>query len=294
MSTFDLYCPLVTPFEDATDGIGRVDTDSLTQLIETLLDSGVDGFVPGGTTGEFAALGPAELETVVRTTVEATPAATPVIAGASATNVPAVRERLSMVADAGADAAMLVAPYYDAASAPDGNTRFFEAALADTDLPVYLYNIPVTVGQEIDVETVRSLAEHEAVAGIKDTSGDQRYFTELLRRTPADFSVYQGYDGGLVPAATLGADGAVSVLSHVIPEKLRSAVDAVADGEYGRARQVQVDQAGPIFDACVEFGFAATMKAILSNRGVIADAAVRPPLSPLPADARRSLLAAIE
>lgn len=287
---FDCYCPLVTPFTDVDDGVGRVDTASLEGLIDHLLDRGVDGFVPCGTTGEFAALGPDELETVVRTTVEATPTETPVVAGASATSVPAVRERLATVADAGADAAMLVAPFYDAASEPAGNARFFEAALDGADLPVYLYNIPVTVGQEIDVETVVTLADREDVVGIKDTGGDQRYFAELLRRTPTDFAVYQGYDGGFVPAAALGADGAVSVLSHVIPETLQRAAAAVESGDLETARRIQVERAGPVFDACVEYGFAAVMKAVLAERGVVAEAAVRPPLSPMPADARRSLL----
>lgn len=291
---FDLFSPVVTPFADAGDGVGRVDTDSLAALVEDLVDRGVDGFVPAGTTGEFAALDVDELVTVVETTVAATPPGTPVIAGASATSVPAVRRRLGAVADAGADAALLVAPYYDASSRPAGNTRFFEAVLEGADVPVYLYNIPATVGQEIDVATVRSLADRDDVLGIKDTSGDQRYFTELLRRTPESFSVYQGYDGGLVPGAALGADGAVSVLSQVMPETLRRAVAAVEDGDLATARRLQVERAGPVFDACVEFGFAAVMKAVLTERGVIADDAVRPPLSGVPDAARRDLMAALD
>lgn len=270
-----VLCPLVTPFAD-----GDVDHDALASLVDHLAEAGVDGFVPCGTTGEFASLTPAERRRVVETTVDAAPDEAPVVAGAAGTAVGTVRERIGAVADAGADAALIPPPYYVTASEPTGNERFFDAVAADSPLPLFLYNIPSVVHDEIDPETVEALAERESVVGLKDSSGDLTHVTEVISRVPGDFRVLQGYDGQLVPGLYMGMDAGVNSLSHLLPGTLLSVVEAIREGDHDRARALQRRRIDPFFRCGVEFGFAQATKVALDHRGLIESAEVRPPLEP--------------
>jgi 4-hydroxy-tetrahydrodipicolinate synthase len=265
--------PLVTPFAD-----GDVDHEALEALVDHLAD-GVDGFVPCGTTGEFTSLTAAEQRRVIETTVEVAPDGTPVVAGASATAVADVRERMAAAADAGADAAMLVAPYFITAGEPAGTLDFFGELLDDAPLPVYLYNIPQTVGTSLDPETVGRLADHERVVGLKDSSGDVTYVSNVLGATPADFQVFVGYDAALVPSVYLGATGGVNALAHLVPGALADAVTAIREGDHRRARQLHADRIEPLFEFCLDYGFAPAIKAGLEVEGVIPSGELRPPLT---------------
>ncbi|MFB6146277.1 MAG: dihydrodipicolinate synthase family protein [Halobacteriaceae archaeon] len=275
-----VVCPLITPF----DG-GAVDQAALRDHVAFLTDRGVDGLFPCGTTGEFASLDRAEWLAVVETTVDAAPGDVPVVAGAAATSVAETVERTALAGDAGADAAVVVPPYFHTANAAAGNRRFFEAVADDAALPLLLYNIPACTGRGIDVETVVAMADHDRVHGLKDSSGDLGYVLDVLGETPDDFLVLQGYDALLVPSLAMGADGGVSALSNVCPETCAAAVAADPD----TARDLQIDVIGPLFRACVEHGFAPAAKAALCERGVLDDDAVRPPLVGVP-DAERERL----
>lgn len=268
-----IYCPIVTPFEGES-----VDVAALRSVIEHLVDRGVDGFVPCGTTGEFSSLTAAEQRRVIETTVETVPDSHPVIAGTGGTAIEEVRDRLRAAAEVGADAALVVPPYYLTASEPTGNREFFDAVIEDSPLPVYLYNIPDVVGEDLDPETVAALAEREPVVGMKDTSGDLTAVTDVLARTGEEFTLLQGFDGQLVPGLVMGMDGGVNALSHVIPDVLRDAATAVENGHVGRARDLQRDRIGPLFGFCRDYGFASAMKVALAADGVIDSPAVRPPL----------------
>ncbi|MDS0221596.1 dihydrodipicolinate synthase family protein [Haloarcula sp. S1AR25-5A] len=284
---FDVLTPLVTPF----DADGDLNVDGLESLVRHVSAAGVDGIVPCGTTGEFETLSPGEYRTVVRTATETAPEDCRVIVGTAATDVATVHERMAFAEEQGADSTLVVPSYYGGQASGAGNEAFFESILADAPLPVYLYNIPGAVGQELSVETVAALAESDAVAGLKDSSGDLPYVTAVMNQTPEDFTVYQGHDGLFVPSLVLGGDGGVSALSHVLYNELERAGNAVANGDVPEARTVQREVLSPLSEACAEYGFAPTVKALLADRGVIDHAAVRPPRTELPEDAVQTVTA---
>jgi 4-hydroxy-tetrahydrodipicolinate synthase len=288
--SFDLQCPIATPMTDD----GAVDVDGLKRVVEHLVSAGVDGIVPCGTTGEFSALTDAERRTVVETTVAAADGRVPVMAGVAGTAVGDVRRYVSEADAAGADSVLVAPSYYGGQSSADGNEAFFRAVLDDSPLPAYLYNIPQAVGQDLQAKAVVSLADHDAVVGVKDSSGDVTYFADLLRRTPDDFEVYQGWDGSFVPTMALGADGGINTLFHLFPDAFHDAADAVAAGDLERARTHQLETIDPAFEFCRDHGFAPAVKAALDHREVVESGTVRPPQEELPVDALEELSNALE
>ena len=270
--------PTVTPFAD-----GSVDADAMADLSEFVLENGADGLVPCGTTGEFASLTLDEYETAVAASVDAADGA-PVLPGAAHTSVAGTLERIGIAADCGADAVLIVLPYYHGENAPGGNERFLRAVLEETELPIILYNIPSCVGQTMDADLVASVADHPNIAGMKDTSGDLTHLLDVVRRTGDDFHLFQGFDSQLVPSVSMGATGGINAVSNIFPGMMNDAIDAAASGDLGRARDIQVNHIGPLFNTFNGYGFASATKAALVERGVIDDAAVRPPLLELDDD----------
>jgi len=264
--------PTVTPFSN-----GSVDAAAVADLAEFVLDNGADGLVPCGTTGEFASLTDEEYETVVRTSVDAADGA-PVLPGAADTSVAGTLERIDIAADCGADAVLIVLPYFHGANDPAGNERFLRAVLAETSLPIILYNIPSCVGQSIDADLVEAVADHPDLAGMKDTSGDLTHLLEIIRRTGDDFHLFQGWDSQLVPAVSMGATGGINAVSNYFPGLMSEAIDAAAEGDLDRGRDLQLNHVAPMFNTSLEYGFAPTTKSVLVERGVIGDDSVRPPL----------------
>lgn len=286
----DVRCPLVTPMTDA----GGVDLDGLERLVEDLVTAGIDGLVPCGTTGEFSALTDEERRTVIEATVDAVDGRVPVMAGVGGTAVGNVRRHITEADAVGADSVLLVAPFFGGQSSVEGNEAFFRAVLEDSSLPAYLYNIPQAAGQELPVETVVALADHEHVRGIKDSSGDLTYFGDILRRTPDEFEVHQGWDAGFLPTLALGADGGINALSHLYPQAFRDVADAVAAGELERARRLQRETIDPAFEFCRDHGFAPSVKAALDHRDVIGTRTVRPPMDELSGEVLADLVTVVE
>jgi len=276
---------LVTPFTADE----AVDHDALADLVTRTVDRGVDGLVPCGTTGEFASLSRAERRAVVATTVDAADGRVPVVAGAAGTTPATVREYVTDAADAGADAALVPPAYFHAANDPAGNVAFFERVADGSDLPVYLYNIPSCASGPLAPETVATLAAHDAVHGIKDTSGAFSTVERFLAETPDAFRILEGYDDHFVGAGAMGADGGINALANVVPGAFRTLCGAIDAGEYGTARTVQQAVLSPLFDACLDHGFAPATKAALAARGVLDTPTVRLPLVALDADARSTL-----
>ncbi|MFU8868581.1 dihydrodipicolinate synthase family protein [Natronococcus sp.] len=263
-----ITCPTVTPFDD-----GEIDEAALVDLLAHLREGGIDGVFACGTSGEFPSLGPEERRRVIELTVDH--ADGPVIACSGATSVHEAVTHVDNAADAGADAAALVPPYFTPANAPVGNERFFERVAAETTLPIVLYNIPQYTGQRIEPETVAALAERDEFVGIKDSSGDLTYFQSLVRETPEEFLCLMGYDSLLVPSIRLGGDGGINALSNVVPRTFREAVDAA---ETDRGQELQAEAIAPLFETCASHGFAQATKMGLVHRDVIPTDEVRPPL----------------
>ncbi|MFB6127761.1 MAG: dihydrodipicolinate synthase family protein [Halolamina sp.] len=281
--------PLVTPFT----ADGEVAVAALETLVERCLDAGLDGVVPCGTTGEFASLSDSERAIVVETAADAAGDAT-VVAGVADTSVAGVTRRLERAEEAGADAGLVPPPYFHGPNDPAGVEAFLRSVADDSPLALYLYDIPSCTGTALDAETVLSLADHDAVAGLKDSSGDFSGLLELLRRTPAEFDVVQGVDDQFVPAVERGADGAINALSQAIPEVYVAVRDAVAAGDEETAHRLQASAIAPLFAHCYDHGFAPVTKAAVAARGWLPGDDVRPPLVGLDEDARAAVAEAVD
>ena len=281
--------PIVTPF----DAAGDVDTGALASHVDALVEAGLDGVVPCGTTGEFAGLDD-ERRTAVETVVGAADGRVPVIAGAADTSIPRVRDHLSSAAAAGADAGLVTLPYYHTSTSPDGQRAFVESVAADAPLPLLLYDIPSTVGEPIDVDVLADAATRESVVGMKDTTGDLTGLEAKVASTPDSFSIFQGVDAQLYPSVGLGVDGGVHALSQVIPEVFVALAEAVRAGDDDRALTLHRRAVAPLFARCADHGFAPATKVGAAHRGFIPDPAVRPPLTLPDADAREAIRAEVD
>lgn len=262
--------PIVTPFDKH-----GIDWESYDRLLARLAEGGVDGVFPCGTTGEFASLTREERRQVVERTVEATPADVSVVPGGTGTSVAESVAWSETVADLGADAVVVTAPYFHTSNDPRGLRRFFERVADGSPLPVVVYNNPAFVGESIPVETVAELASRDSIVGLKDASGDVAYGVSAIDRTPEEFLVVQGFDSLLVASLRMGFDGGMNMLSNVLPGAFAEIVDSPASE---RARELHRDAVTPLFERGTEAGYAPVTKAALVERGVISSAEVRPPL----------------
>lgn len=223
--------PMITP----TTGESSVDTETLQEFTEFLIQGGVDGLFPIGTTGEFTALGRDQRQTVVETVVD-NANDLPVLAGCGGTAVPSVRRYVEDAADAGADAAVVITPYYQDAS-QESLVGFYEAVAAVAPLPIYLYNIPQFTGNHLEPGTVSRLAEHPNVVGIKDSSGDFNFFMDLIDEAPPSFDVVQGIPTYSIMSLKHGADGLIAGPANVFPQAVSELYEAHEAGDDDRARE---------------------------------------------------------
>lgn len=284
-----VLCPQVTPFTD-----GDVDVDALHRATTRLIEAGVDGVVPCGTTGEFASLSAAEYGSVLRETVDVVGGRVPVIAGTAGTSVQETLERIDRAADLGVDAAMIPLPYFHTANDPRGNRDFLQQVVGGSQLPCYLYNIPACTGTEIDVDTVVHLASIDNCVGLKDSGGDFHYFTRVEAATPDEFHLFQGFDAFFVPGLEWGATGGIHAMTNAVPEPFVEARDLVEAGDLEAARRVQRGRISPLFQQCMEHGFAPVAKAAMAVRGFLSTADVRVPLVQLSTETFTDIENAVE
>ena len=276
-----VYPAITTPFREDD----RTDVDCLRENARRLEDAGVSGLVPVGTTGESATLTHDEHVHVVETVVDAV--SIPVIAGAGSNSTREAIELAGRSADAGADALLLISPYYNKPE-PAGMEAHFEAIADAIDLPQIVYNVPGRTGRSIDIGSVVRLAGHENVRGYKAASGDLERVGEIIERTQKEeFDVLSGEDALTLPSLSLGATGAISVVANVEPERTVTMVEAALDGEYDRARALH-RELGPLMRALFWETNPIPVKEALAIRD-LAPARTRSPLSRLSADRRDAL-----
>ncbi|MFD1513755.1 dihydrodipicolinate synthase family protein [Halomarina rubra] len=209
--------PMVTPFDD-----GDVDEAALTATVEWLEARGVDFLVPCGSTSEAPLMTPDERARVTEVVCDA--ASVPVLAGTGHPGRAATERQTERAAEAGADGALVVTPFYyghDQAAL----RRYYEAVADASPIPVYLYSVPQFTGVALDPATVETLADHPNVHGMKDSSGDVGTFQRLRRRTPADFDLFVGSGSVYAPALDAGADGGILALANVVPEAASEVYD---------------------------------------------------------------------
>ncbi|MEZ0209713.1 MAG: 4-hydroxy-tetrahydrodipicolinate synthase [Methylophilus sp.] len=222
---------IVTPmFED-----GRLDLDALKKLIDFHIDAGTDGIVIVGTTGESPTVDIEEHCALIKTTVEYVAKRIPVIAGTGANST---SEAIALTAKAkalGADACLLVAPYYNKPS-QEGLYQHFKAVAEAVDIPQILYNVPGRTGCDLSNETVLRLAAVPNIVGIKDATGGIERGTDLLLRVPPEFAVYSGDDASALALMLLGGKGVISVTANVAPRLMHEMCDSALNGNLASAR----------------------------------------------------------
>jgi len=256
-----VYPAITTPF-DADD---RIDFEQLRSDVRRLESAGVDGIVPVGSTGESATLTHEEHVDVVEAVVEAAQDV-PVIAGAGSNST---REALWLsehCVEAGADALLLISPYYNRPE--QAGLREHYRRIADAvDVPQIVYNVPSRTGRSLSADTVVELAEHPNVRGYKAASGDLGLIGEIAERTvDREFSVLSGDDALTLPICSVGGTGAISVAANVEPERTRELVHAALAGEYGRARALH-HELGELFRALFVETNPVPVKAAMEIRG---------------------------
>ena len=223
---------LVTPFRD-----GAVDVPALRELIEWQIQSGIDGLVPCGSTGESATLTHAEHDAVVKLTIEQARRRVPVIAG-TGSNSTAEAIRLTVAAaEMGADGALLLSPYYNKPT-QDGIYRHYKTIAASVTIPILLYNIPGRTASNITPETVARLAEIKNIVGIKEATGSMDQASDISKLAGDKIAILSGDDSLTVPLIALGAKGVISTCSNAVPREMHDLADAAQAGDFAKAREI--------------------------------------------------------
>jgi 4-hydroxy-tetrahydrodipicolinate synthase len=254
---------------------GSVDEDGLRAVVEHLLATGHDGIVVNGTTGESATLTDDESIEAVRLAKEVAGDRAAVTAGVGSNSTAHSIEMAARAAAAGADALLLVSPYYNKPTQA-GLVAHCRAVADATDLPVMLYDIPARTGIPFDTDTLVTLAEHPNIVAVKDAKGDLWASTHVMAAT--NLLWFSGDDALNLPLLALGATGVVSVVGHVAGAHYAAMVAAVEGGDLAQARAIHASLV-PVVDALMTTSQGAIMaKAALVELGVIESAAVRLPL----------------
>lgn len=227
---------LVTPFR--TDG--SIDEECFQSLVERQIKNGVKLLVPCGTTGEAATMTDSERLSVIKMTIEiAHKSSAKVIAGTGSNNTAATIDFTRRARELGADAALIVAPYYNKPTQEGMFAHFAEIAKSVVKFPLMLYNVPSRTASNISAETCLRLAEEfENIAAIKEASGNFSQIMEIIARRPKNFRVFSGDDATTLPLISVGADGLVSVCANEIPKEMAQMVEKALDGAWTSARRI--------------------------------------------------------
>ena len=275
---------IVTPMH--TDG--SIDYEALSRFVEFQIGSGINGLVVMGTTGENATIEPEDQKKVIAYTVEKVAGRVPVIAGTGTNNTEHVLHNTRNACQVGADAILVVTPYYNKAT-QNGLITHFTAVADESTLPVILYNVPSRTGCNLLPKTVAKLSEHPNIAAIKEATGSLAQMIEIMHLCGDKIDVYSGEDGLTVPMMAMGAKGTISVLSNVAPRQSVAMTDACLRGDYAAAARMQCDLL-PLINALFSEVNPIPAKAATAAMGFGADA-LRLPLTSMEEQNRAVLFA---
>ena len=287
------FTALVTPFTPD----GTLDEVAFRRLVRWQILAGIDGLVPCGTTGESPTLSTEERERLIAATVEVA-AERPsrdrirVVAGTGTNDTAATVRATRRAAELGADAALVVAPYYNRPDARMLNAHF--RAIADEgDLPIVVYNVPSRTGTNVDADTFLRLAEHPRVIAIKEASGNLEQIARICRDRPRDVALLAGDDAWTLPILAMGGDGVVSVASNEVPGELVALCAAGLAGDCETARRIH-ERWLPLFLGNFRGGpNPVPVKAALMLMGLLETDMVRAPLLPLDEPGRAAIAATL-
>lgn len=251
----DRISGILTPNITPVDTAGRVDEQTLRGYVDWLIDHGVDGLYPNGSTGEFVRFTAAERRRIVEVVVDQAAGRVPVLAGAAEANADETIRACNAYGQMGVRAVAIVAPFYYRLSS-EGVYAYFQHVARNVDVDVTLYNIPM-FASPIDVDTVvRLAAEEPRIVGLKDSSGDLPNLMRMMaviRPMRDDFSFLTGWDPSLAAMLISGADGGTNATSGVLPELTRSIYQSVRSGDIDRAITLQYELL-PLFDMMIGLG----------------------------------------
>jgi 4-hydroxy-tetrahydrodipicolinate synthase len=272
--------PLVTPFTDA----GDVDHDGLRRLVRWQLDAGTHGISLGGSTGEPSAQSiaeRAERAEAIRTVAAEVGDRVPFLPGTGSAKLPETLELTAAARDAGADAALVITPYYARPTQEALYVWYSTVAREFPDLPIVAYNVPSRTAVEIAPETVgRLFRAHDNFVGVKETTKDFEHFSRVLHAAGPDLLVWSGIELLCLPILPLGGAGFVSALANIAPAAVAQMYDAAVAGDARRAREIHYG-VHPLVDLLFVETNPAPAKWLMKQRGLIASDHVRPPLIPL-------------
>ncbi len=226
---------LVTPFDEK----GAVDYKAFAKLIDFQIAGGIDALVICGTTGEGSTLTDEEHRECIRFSVEYTAGRVPIIAGTGSNDTDYANSLSKYACEVGADALLLVTPYYNKAT-PKGLIKSFLDTAEKTDKPIILYNVPSRTGVNITMPVYRELAKHERIVAVKEASGNMSQIAEIAAELSDDLAIYSGNDDQIVPILSLGGQGVISVLSNVMPKETHDICQKFFDGDAAGSRELQL------------------------------------------------------
>jgi 4-hydroxy-tetrahydrodipicolinate synthase len=276
---------LVTPFKKD----GSIDDEVYGKLVERQIKNGVKLLVPCGTTGESVTMSESERLRVIKMTVEiAAGKDARVIAGTGSNNTAATIDFTRKAREAGADAALVVAPYYNKPTQDGMQAHFSEIAKSVKKFPLMLYNVPSRTASNISAETTLRLAEkHENIVATKEASGNFSQIMEILKKRPKNFRVFSGDDATTLPLISVGADGLVSVCSNELPKETASMVEKALSGAWTAARKIHY-KILPLMEANFIEASPAPCKFVMSEMKLLEEN-LRLPLVPVTEAARKKL-----
>jgi 4-hydroxy-tetrahydrodipicolinate synthase len=224
---------IVTPFLPD----GGLDLPSLEALARWQVEQGINGLVPCGTTGEGATLNDEEKREVFETVIKAAGGRVPVIAGVGSNSTRVTLVSARMAAETGADALLVVTPYYNKPNR-SGMIAHYEAVAGATDLPVVVYNVPGRTGQNLGAELILRLARIPGIVAVKEASGNLDQIAAIIEGRPDRFALLSGDDALTLPTIALGAEGVISVVSNEAPAEMTQLVEAASSGDFETARRL--------------------------------------------------------
>jgi 4-hydroxy-tetrahydrodipicolinate synthase len=267
---------IITPFK--RNSAMEIDLEGLRSNIEFLLDQGIHGIVPCGSTGESATLSFEEHEQVVEVTIDTVNGKVPVLAGTGSNNTAEAVRLTEAAKDLGADGALIISPYYNKPNR-SGLIKHY-TKLADIDIPVVVYNVPGRTGQNLAPDLVIELSRHPNIVAIKEASGDVSQVSRIIEGTlDEDFMVLSGDDNLTLPILCLGGSGVISVAANVEPARMVSMFDHFCEGELEEALE-QHYELSPLYRAMFIDTNPIPVKKAVELRGM-AGGPVRPPLDDL-------------
>jgi len=267
------FTALVTPFSG-----GQIDTQALRNHVDFQIEKGINGLVPCGTTGEASTLSHNEHIEVVRITVEHAAGRVPVIAGSGSNSTTEALELTRRVKEVGADAALMITPYYNKPT-QEGLYQHFSTIAKEVDIPIMLYNVPGRTGINMLPETVARLAKIPNIVGLKDATSDLKQASYTHQLTPDDFVILSGEDALVYPLMAVGGSGVICVTSNILPGEMAQLCQRFFDGDIEGAAELH-HRLLPMCDALFVETNPIPVKAALAMMGRIKNE-LRLPLIPI-------------